>query len=177
MKNKLLKIFLSLSLVCVATSCSTNTAMNSYGVSGPSIMIDDDYLESDVEIKGRIAGYGTATYLFGFLHLGDTHQVEGVWSRNGVASFIAGLKKDHAKMEATYDALTSSGADMIVEPRYEVVTSRNILWTTVRAKVHGFKGTIISYNQYKQNKPTFMEENFGYPPVEGTTLKVEVEEK
>ena len=177
MKNKLLKMLLSLFLVILATSCATNTAINSYGVSGPSIMIDDDYLESDVEIKGRIFGYGSATYLFGLLHIGDTHQVEGVWSNNGVASLLTGLKRDHAKMEATYDALTSSGADMIVEPRYEVVTSRNILWTTVTAKVHGFKGTIVSYTQYKQNKPTFMEQKYGYPPVEGTTLKLQVEDK
>ena len=36
-----------------------------------------------------------------------------------------------------------------------------------------FKGTIDSFTQYKQNKPTFMEQNYGYPPVEGATLKIE----
>ena len=78
-------------------------------------------------------------------------------------------------MEATYDALVSNGADMIIEPRYQIVTQKNLLWTTVTARVYGFKGTIDSYEQYKQNKPSFLEENYGYPPAEGS-IKVEVQD-
>jgi len=59
--------------------------------------------------------------------------------------------------------------------RDHIFNIRTLLWTTVRAQVYGFKGTINSYKQYKQDKPTYLEENFGYPPSEGT-IKVEVKD-
>jgi len=142
MINSIKIIIVSLFIMILGTSCATNTAMNSYSVSGPAIMIDSEKIESEFTIDGRISGEGSAVYLFGLFPLGDTHEVQGVWG--GGTSFFS---KDHAKMHATYDALTSSGADMIIEPRYEVVTKKTFLWTRVNAKVHGFKGVITSYNQ------------------------------
>ena len=173
MNKRLIKIFLSILIIIFAINCSTNTAMNSYGVSGPAVMIDNENIESDITIEGRIRGEGSKTYLLGILPLGDTHRVEGVW-RDG-NPLLAVFDRNHAKMEATYNALVSNGADMIIEPRYQIETKRTLLWTTVRAQVYGFKGTINSYKQYKQDKPTYLEENFGYPPSEGT-IKVEVKD-
>ena len=160
-------------LVIFLSNCATNTAMNSYGVSGPSVMIDDENLESSITIEGKIYGSGSKTYLLGIIPIGDTHKVEGVWSSE--MPLLEMFNRNHAKMEATYDALSSNGADMIIEPRYQIVTKNNILWKTVTAKVYGFKGMIDYYEQYKQDKPTYLEENYGYPPSEGT-LKLEIKD-
>jgi len=169
MKNIILKMLLSMSIIFLATSCSSHTAMNSYSVSGPTVLVDDERLESNITIGDRISGTGSCTYLFGCWPLGDTHHVAGVWG-GGLPFFST----DHAKMEATYDALVSSGADMIVEPRYEIVTKKTFFITTVTAKVHGHKGVIDSYTQYKQDKPSYMEEKYGYKPTEGS-LKIEID--
>ena len=108
-----------------------------------SLVVEKSTIGGDFTIEGRITGEGTGRYLLGFIPMGNTHEVQGVWG--GGSSLFS---KDHAKMHATYDALTTSGADFIVEPRYEVVTTKaSFLWTTVTAKVHGFKGVINSYNQ------------------------------
>ena len=61
MKKKMIKVFLSIFTVMFLFNCATNTAMNSYGVTGPSIMIDDESIESSVSIDGRIHGEGSKT--------------------------------------------------------------------------------------------------------------------
>jgi len=143
MKKNIKILIMLLSIMLLGSSCASNTSMNSYSVSGPGIMIDSEKVESEFTIDGKITGEGTARYLFWIFPIGNTHEVQGVWG--GGSSFFS---KDHAKMHATYDALTSSGADFIVEPRYEVVTTKtSFLWTEVTAKVHGFKGVINSYTQ------------------------------
>jgi len=143
MKKNIKTLLLSFVVIFLGASCASNTSMNSYSVSGPGIMIDSEKVESEFTINGKISGEGSATYLFGMFPMGNTHEVQGVWG--GGSSFFS---KDHAKMHATYDALTTSGADFIVEPRYEVVTTKtSFLWTKVSAKVHGFKGVINSYTQ------------------------------
>ena len=149
MKSKLLKIVTLLFVLIMATSCSS-TISNSRSARGPGILVDagpqHQYLESEIKIEGRIEGVGSATYLFGIFPLGPTHSVEGVWSDGSLFNPDTFLKKDHAKMEATYSALVSSGADLIVEPRFEVVTQKiPFIMTTVNAKVTGFKGTIIYF--------------------------------
>ena len=170
MKNIMLKIVLPMSILLLLTGCSS-TSMNSYSVSGPSVLVDDERLESDISIGGKISGTGSTTYLFGLFPLGNTHRVEGVWG-GGLPMF----NTDHAKMEATYNALVNSGADMIVEPRYEVTESWAFFITTQTAVVRGHAGMINGYSQYKQNKPSYMEEKYGYAPAAGT-LKVELQEK
>ena len=164
MKTTITKISLLTFILFLSTSCSTHTSINSRGVDGPAVMIDDGTLESNIKISGKIEGTGSTKYLFGFIPLGSTHKVEGVWGDGVGASIMSSLNKDHAKMEATYNALVSSGADIIIEPRYEITTRRNFFMTTVDARVHGFKGVVESYSQYKQDKPSYLEENYGYPP-------------
>ena len=171
--NRVIKmILLSLFIMLVGTSCST-TSTATRAVWGPAVYVDDGRLESDVSVGGRIEGEGSATYILGFIPIGNTFKVEGVW-RGGIGSFFSDiLDPQDAKMEATYNAIASSGADMIVEPRYQVKETNFLLWRHVTARVWGFKGNIDSFTQYKQDKPSFMQETYGYPPVEGATLKIE----
>ena len=171
--NRVIKmILLSLFIMLVGTSCST-TSTASRAVWGPAVYVDDGNLESEISVGGRIEGEGSATYILGFIPVGNTFKVEGVWG-GGIGSFLTDfMDPQDAKMEATYDAIASSGADMIVEPRYQVKETNFLLWRHVTARVWGFKGNIDSFTQYKQDKPSFMEETYGYPPVEGATLKIE----
>ncbi len=178
MKSKLLKTLTLLFVLIVATSCSSTVSSHLSAERQSGILVDSgghkEYIESDIEIAGRIEGSGSATYLFGIFPLGPTHSVEGVWNDGSLLNPDTFLKKDHAKMEATYNALVSSGADLIVEPRFEVVTQKiPFIMTTVNARVTGFKGTIVSYTHYKQDKPSYMEENYGYAPPSGS-LKVDI---
>ena len=168
-------ILLSMFVLLVATSCSSTTA-NSKAVWGPSVYVDDGTLESDISVGGRIEGSGSCTYVLGMIPIGNTSSVEGVWGGGLGSMFTSFLDPQHAKMEATYNAIASSGADMIVEPRYQVTKTGFFLWSHHTAKVWGFKGKIDGFTQYKQDKPSYMEENYGYPPVEGT-VKLEIENK
>ena len=172
MINIIKMISLSLFIMLVGTSCST-TSTASKAVWGPAVYVDDGRLESDVSVGRRIEGEGSATYILGFIPIGNKYTVEGVWG-GGIGSMLTDfLNPQHAKMEATYNAISSSGADMIVEPKYQVTETNFFLWKHVTAKVWGFKGQVDGFTQYKQDKPSFMEENYGYPPVEGATLKIE----
>jgi len=173
MKNIINKLILSICILFLA-SCS-QSVMNSMSVMGPAVYVDDGNLESNITVGGRIEGEGSCTYIFGLFPLGDKYSVEGVWGGGMGSKLLSTLNPQDAKMEATYNALVNSGADMIVEPRYQVTTSGFFFFKTVTARVYGYKGTIDSFTQYKKHKPgSYLEEEHGYPPVDGG-LKIEID--
>jgi hypothetical protein len=49
-----------------------------------------------------------------------------------------------AKSAAAYKAVTTSGADLIVAPRYDVHVEDYFVYKTVNVKVTGKKGTVTA---------------------------------
>ena len=99
-------------------------------------------LPSSKMIKGlddskKIRGTSKSTYLLGFLRIAGDNKYA-----NGVYGSINPLNKNaHVSAAAAYKAIKSSGADVIVNPQYEIKATNFILFSTVEASVTGMKGT------------------------------------
>lgn len=98
----------------------------------PSTVSDPIKVDIDVDGNNKVTGYSKSTYILNFLRVGDSNFADGKWKGRGGAT----------KSAAHYNALKASGADVLVNPQYEITTKPGFLWlwTTVEAKVTGFKG-------------------------------------
>lgn len=106
-------------------------------------------MKADVEVGEKISATTKLTYVLGVFQTPsvelDTGFLDGL-SFNGAASnsFFGMGPVERAKSAAAYIAVTSSGADVIVMPRYKIKSHNYILFTTVDITVEGYKGTIRS---------------------------------
>lgn len=135
----------------VAALIATTSGCVSYNVSQPSAPLEGTVkteLKADVKVGGTITGE-SSTNVFNFLSFGgDNHFADGV--TYGGASGGGGLglalpdPVSTAKAAAAYKAVKSSGADLIVAPRYEVSVQDYFIFKKVNVKVTGSKGSISS---------------------------------
>ncbi|SEL60039.1 hypothetical protein SAMN05216214_1156 [Atopomonas hussainii] len=131
----------ALSSIALLTGCA------SQNYSQPSAPLNGDVktnLKADVAVGEAINGESSVNILFGVFKLGgDTQFADGVTYGGGDGGFALGLDPvAAAKSAAAYKAVKSSGADLIVAPRYEVSVQDYMLYKTVNVKVTGNKGTI-----------------------------------
>ncbi|MBC3958066.1 MULTISPECIES: hypothetical protein [Pseudomonas] len=136
----------------VATLIATTTGCVSYNVSQPTAPLEGSVktdLKADVKVGGIISGESSTNILFNFLSIGgDTQFADGV--TYGGASGGGGLglalpdPVSTTKAAAAYKAVKSSGADLIVAPRYEVSVKDYFIFKQVGVKVTGNKGSINS---------------------------------
>ncbi|KPW42531.1 hypothetical protein ALO95_04236 [Pseudomonas syringae pv. antirrhini] len=136
----------------VAALIATTSGCVSYNVSQPSAPLEGTVktdLKADVKVGGTITGESSTNVLFNFLSFGgDNHFADGV--TYGGASGGGGLglalpdPVSTAKAAAAYKAVNSSGADLIVAPRYEVSVQDYFIFKKVNVKVTGSKGSISS---------------------------------
>lgn len=137
----------------VATLIATTSGCVSYNVSQPSAPLDGAVktdLKADVKVGGTITGESSTNVLFNFFAFGgDTQFADGV-AYGGGASGGGGLALPipdpvaTTKAAAAYKAVKSSGADLIVAPRYEVSVKDYFVFKKVDVKVTGNKGSINS---------------------------------
>ena len=123
------KIILLISLL-VITACTT---LNQSTIGVPVNVSATTHLDVDVEVGEKIYGEANATILF------------GKWCidcPNEYADGVFGGAYSPIKAAAVYEAVTSSDADLIVNPQYVVVEEKNVFLTDVYIKVTGYKGTI-----------------------------------
>ena len=131
----------ALSSIALLTGCA------SQNYSQPSAPLNGSVktnLKADVAVGEAINGESSVNILFGVFKLGgDTQFADGVTYGGGDGGFALGLDPvAAAKSAAAYKAVKSSGADLIVAPRYEVSVQDYMLYKTVNVKVTGNKGTI-----------------------------------
>ncbi len=131
----------ALSSIALLTGCA------SQNYSQPSAPLNGAVktnLKADVAVGEAINGESSVNILFGVFKLGgDTQFADGVTYGGGDGGFALGLDPvAAAKSAAAYKAVKSSGADLIVAPRYEVSVQDYMLYKTVNVKVTGNKGTI-----------------------------------
>ncbi|MEE4670721.1 hypothetical protein V2L05_15955 [Pseudomonas alliivorans] len=134
----------------VATLIAATSGCVSYNMSQPVAPLEGTVktdLKADVKVGGTISGESSTNVLFNFLSIGgDTQFADGV--AYGGASGGMGLALPDpvstAKAAAAYKAVKSSGADLIVAPRYEVNVKDYFIFKKVDVKVTGNKGSINS---------------------------------
>jgi hypothetical protein len=144
------KLLIASSLVFAGalTGCSSlNTSTPSLPLTGA---VQSD-VKADIEVGEKISGQSSVTQLFGLLTLGAEHEYADGIAYGGSAAG-AGLQLpigganlvEQVKAAAAYNAVTESGADVIVAPRYTIKQEGYGFFGTVDVTVEGYKGTIKS---------------------------------
>ncbi|MGV8920073.1 MAG: hypothetical protein ACOH2R_20090 [Pseudomonas sp.] len=133
----------------VATLIATTSGCVSYNASQPTAPITGAVttdLKADVKVGEQITGESSTNILFGWLNVGgDTQFADGVTYDGSGGSAIGFLDPvSSVKAAAAYKAVKSSGADLIVAPRYEVTVENYFVFKKVSVKVTGNKGSIAS---------------------------------
>ena len=149
MKKNIILFFALFALVAFSGCTSMNKSVASYPVNGyaPSAIIPD------VTVGGKISGTASLKKILIFT-IGDNEYADGVdYEVSGGAANGLPLPKslaDEAKASAALKAVTDSGADFIVAPRYTVKTLKfGWLYQEISATVTGYKGTIKGFHQLK----------------------------
>ncbi len=140
----------------IATLIATTSGCVSYNMSQPSAplqgVVKSD-LKADVKVGESISGQSSTNILFNFFAFGgDTQFADGVvyGAGGGGGGALGGLGLPipdpiaTTKAAAAYKAVKSSGADLIVAPRYEVNVKDYFIFKKVDVKVTGNKGSISS---------------------------------
>ena len=125
------------------------TGCASQNVSQPTAPLNgtvDTDLKADVKVGESISGQSSVSILFNLFKLGgDSQFADGVTYGGSEGGFALGLDPvASAKSAAAYKAVTASGADLIVAPRYEVNVEDYFVYKTVKVKVTGKKGTVTA---------------------------------
>ncbi len=121
---------------------SLNVSSNSMPVTAP---LQTD-VKADVEVGEKISGKASVTKVLFFTIGSDKQFSDGVayGGSAGGSALPFGDPVSKAKAAAAYKAVTSSGADIIVAPRYTVETEDFLVFGTINVTVEGYKGTIKS---------------------------------
>ena len=125
--------------VLIISGCSTITESTNVA---PLAAYAKTELEADVSVGEKIEGTASQVLFMGLIPLpgGPTKYTTGVFS--GFSSPLDPAPK--LKAAATYKAIESSGADIIVNPQFTVKTTSVGLFVTCTVTVTGYKGTINS---------------------------------
>jgi len=140
------KLLIASSLVFAGalSGCSSlTTSSNSMPLTAPL----QTNLVADVEVGEKITGKASVTKILFFTIANDKEFADGVsygadGSAAGALPFENPVSK--AKSAAAYKAITESGADIIVAPRYTVKSEDFLIFGTINVTVEGYKGTIKS---------------------------------
>lgn len=139
----------------LATLIATTSGCVSYNMSQPSAPLEGvvkSDLKADVKVGETISGESSTNILFNFFAFGgDTQFADGVVYGGGAGGGALGSLGlpipdpiSTTKAAAAYKAVKSSGADLIVAPRYEVNVEDYFIFKKVGVKVTGNKGSISS---------------------------------
>jgi hypothetical protein len=134
----------------LAAALTALTGCSSYNVSQPTSPLNGTVktnLKADVEVGEPISGQSEVNILFSVLKFGgDSQFADGVvYGGDSGGGLPFGPDPISAvKSAAAYKAVKSSGADLIVAPRYELSVQDYFVFKKVTAKVTGNKGTIKS---------------------------------
>lgn len=134
----------SLVLAGALSGCSSlNVSSNALPMSG-AVATD---IKADIEVGEKITGTSSATKILFFTMSEDNQYADGITYGSGSgAGGLGGLLDpvSAVKAAAAYKAISASGADVIVAPRYTVKKNDYFVYGTVDVTVEGYKGTIKS---------------------------------
>ncbi len=138
--------FITLAMLWLSSCSSIN---KSHLNSGIHLKVDSDMTARiEVDTTKKLTGYASGVYL---LHLfkvsGDSKYADGVDYGDGKPGFIERLlsKEYDVKAAASYNAIRTSNADVLVSPQYIIETNNwNPIYKQIKVKVTGYPGRIIS---------------------------------
>lgn len=138
------KLWMSTALAAVIVTASGCTSYNVNQPSAPMDGVVSTDLKADVRVGEPITGQSSVNILFGFLKFGGDNQfADGVaYGGTDGGSLLSFDPVSSAKSAAAFKAVKSSGADLIVAPRYEVSVQDYFVFKKVDVKVVGNKGSI-----------------------------------
>lgn len=143
------KLLLLLSVVFLATSCSTlRTGTTSVPMYSPKAEINPIRANVDVDMNKKLVGKSSSSYFLFFRVSGDNKFADGMSYTS--ESKIAGLfkaRENKTKSSAAYNALKGSGADIIVHPNYVVEIKNYILFKEITVTVTGYAGYFKKFYQ------------------------------
>ena len=161
MKKVKLIVPLLFSVGILASGC---IAHNANTASAPiQVRLTANELKADVAVGEKIAGQAKITYFLGIpfgssnkfadgvLYDGSVVTQAGIYNPYGAqpADFVTALfslftfgVQHEAASQAAYDAISKSGADIIIAPRYVVDVQEFWIFKNVEAQVTGYKGTV-----------------------------------
>lgn len=124
------------------TGCSSmNMSSNSMPLTAPV----ETNVKADIQVGQKITGQSSVTKVLFFTLGADKEFADGVaYGGSQGSSLPFGDPVSNAKASAAYKAVKSSGADVIVLPRYTVKTQNYFLFSKIDVTVEGYKGTIKS---------------------------------
>ena len=101
----------------------------------------------DVDMTRKLTGYASGGYFLHFFKVsGDNKYVDRVYfngMKPGFFSFLSRVRKVQAA--ATYNAIRTGDADLLVNPQYIVEESHwNPFYKLIKVKVTGYPGKLIS---------------------------------
>lgn len=137
---------LILGLLVLISSCSSIN--KSHKNSSIAISIDTPMVAKvDVDMTKKLTGYASGGYLFHLLKMsGDNKYIDGVRFNGKSPSIFSIVSKiSEVKAAATYNAVRTSEADILVDPQYVVEESNwNPFYKLIKVKVTGYPGRVIS---------------------------------
>ncbi|XEG74017.1 hypothetical protein QA447_07240 [Pseudomonas sp. abacavir_1] len=138
------KLWMSTALAAVIVTASGCTSYNVNQPSAPMDGVVSTDLKADVRVGEPITGQSSVNILFGFLKFGGDNQfADGVaYGGTDGGSLLSFDPVSSVKSAAAFKAVKSSGADLIVAPRYEVSVQDYFVFKKVNVKVTGNKGNI-----------------------------------
>lgn len=137
-------------MLALTLTLSACTALN---VSGPAVELNPGAIaptayKPDIEVGQKIQGTAQSVSILGIQIKGPSSFADG-YGTVASAPFPLSLIPNpagRAKSGAAYEAMSSSGADLIVAPQYTIKTTKTLLGLikTIEVSVVGYKGTIKS---------------------------------
>lgn len=138
------KLFVAMIILMAGTltGCSSmSMSSNSMPLTAPI----DTNVKADVQVGEKITGQSTVTKVLFFTLGGDKEYADGVaYGGSSGSALPFGDPVADAKAAAAYKAVKSSGADVIVLPRYTVKKQDYLVFSKIDVTVEGYKGIIKS---------------------------------
>ena len=138
MKYKIIILFALLFSSCTNISTQVNKA--NYIASAST------YLKAEVEVTEKVKGSAQATTILGFFMVPKFNTKYAEFTNDGIMSILPKIGISQSlRNEALYDAMKSSKADIIVNPKYTVYKRNMILFQQYKVEVNGYKGIITGF--------------------------------
>ena len=142
-----MKLLAMLSLILTLSSCSSIN--KSHLNSGINLNVRSDMdARIEVDTTKKLTGYASGVYLFHLFKIsGDSKYADGIDYGDGKAGFVEKWFSTSydVKAAASYNAIRTSNADVLVSPQYVIETNNwNPMYKQIKVKVTGYPGKIIS---------------------------------
>lgn len=122
------------------------TTMRAGEYNGRLNVVAETTLKPDIGVTDKISGSASEILLFGFIPLfGPDKFADGVAYGYVGNSLLNADPYGSVKSGAAYNAIKSSGSDLIVAPRYNIESTNYFLFKKVNATVSGFKGIVYGF--------------------------------